>query len=826
MENADPNQPSQFVVYKFPLPKSGSIEDGYYAAAKCIVLVLLTWIISMVSAEATPGAAVPWTTYEAEDMVVSGGTVLGPQYNPIRIPAEASGRKCVQLNSTGQYIQFTNQSVATALVVRYCVPDIAGGGGADYTLSLYTNGVLAAKLPVTSKYSWLYGNYPFSNNPTAGFARNFFDEVRINGLMLNPGTIVRLQKDSTDTAIYYVIDLVDTENVPDAISQPGNSLSVTSYGAVGDGVTDCTTFFQNCINAANSQNKSVWLPSGAYLITGTINLYSNTQIKGAGMWYSKLVGSPSLYTTASRRVNLNGSGSNIKLSDFAIVGCLNYRNDSEGNDGLGGSFGTGSSIARIWVEHTKAAAWIFNSSGLVVDSCRFRDTLADGINVNYAMQNTVVTNCTARGTGDDCFAIWPAPNIGNYTPANNVITHCTGQLPFLANGGAIYGGANNRIEDSLFSDLPYGAGILFSTTFPVSFTFSGTNVAQRCDVIRCGGYDGGYGWRSAVQIVMDNYNGISGLNLNNLNILDSISSALSILGSAGPLTNATASGVNISGYNLNNNSGEHAWWARCLNGCPSGSLTVSNSVVPEYQNDSSTFAFYFISNIAQVTVRANVTNAAFLVDGASYTNSNTFNWTSGSSHTVVASNLQSAGIDTRYVWDSWSDGGAISHLVSPAASTNFTVNFSTQFHLTLNAAPGGSVSPVSLWTNSGLALSISATPSNEFAFSRWSGIGSGSYSGSDNPTTIILNGPVVENAAFLPPTHSITGLSVNVSNGVLLTYGTEPGFPYHVETTTSLAPPAWAALSGSITNAVGTSVTFTDTNPQTGAQRFYRAASP
>lgn len=768
----------------------------------------------------------PWTTYEAEDVLISGGTVMGPQYNPNRIPAEASGRKCVQLNGTGQYIQFTNQSTATALVVRYCVPDTGAGGGADYTLSLYTNGVLAAELPVTSKYSWLYGNYPFSNNPTTGFARNFFDEVRINGLALSPGTLVRLQKDSTDTASFYDIDLIDVENVPPALSQPANSLSVAGYGAVGDGVTDCTTFFQNCINGAISQNKSVWIPAGAYLITGTLNLYSNTKMNGAGMWYSKLAGSPSLYTTPSRRVNLNGSGNNIELSDFAIVGCLNYRNDSEGNDGLGGSFGTGSSISRIWIEHTKAAAWIFNSSGLVVDSCRFRDTLADGINVNYAMQNTVVTNCTARGTGDDCFAIWPAPSSGNYAPGNNVITHCTGQLPFLANGGAIYGGANNRIEDSLFSDLTYGCGILFSTTFPVSFTFSGTNVAQRCDVIRCGGYDGGYGWRSAVQIVMDNYNGISGLNLTNLNITDSISSGLSILGNAGPLTNAVATSVNMPNYNLNNISGEHAWWAKCINGCPIGSLTVSNSVVPEYQNDSGTFAFYFVSNSVPVTVQASVADATFQVDGSTYTNIQAFNWMSGSSHILATSNSQSAGMDTRYLWASWSDGGAISHLVSPTVTTNLTANFTTQYYLTLNAGLGGSVMPTGRWTNSGLALSISATPSNAFSFRNWAGTGSGSYSGNANPAIITLNGPITEAATFLPPIHSITELSANVSNGVSLTYDTEPGFSYHVETTTNLASTTWAALSGSTNNAGGASATFTDTNPNTGAQRYYRAASP
>jgi hypothetical protein len=827
VQKANFNQRPEFAIYRLVRSADpGSIADGYAKTAICVVLAFFIWIVSVLSAEATPGAAVPWTTYEAEGMLVGGGTVLGPQYIPIRIPVEASGRKCVQLNATGQYIQFTNQSTATALVVRYCVPDTAFGGGADYTLSVYTNGVLAAKLPVTSKYSWLYGNYPFSNNPTAGFGRNFFDEARTNGLTLNPGTVVRLQKDASDTASYYIIDLVDTENVPAALSQPANSLSVIGYGAVSDGVTDCTAFFQSCINTANSQNKSVWVPSGTFLITGTLNLYSNTRMNGAGMWYSELAGSPSLYSTPSRRVNLNGAGSNISLSDFAILGFLNYRNDSEGNDGVGGSFGTGSSISRLWIEHTKAAAWIINSSGLLVDSCRFRDTLADGINVNYAMQNTVVTNCTARGTGDDCFAIWPAPSSGNYTPGNNVITHCTGLLPFLANGGADYGGANNRIEDSLFVDIPYGCGLLFSTTFPVSFTFSGTNVAQRCDVIRCGGYDSGYGWRSAVQFVMDNYNGISGINLNNLNIIDSISSGLTILGSAGPLTNATASSVNIANYNLNNISGEHAWWAKCLNGCPSGRLIVSNSVVPEYQNDSSTFAFYFVSNRVQVTVQANVAGATFLADGTTYTNANLFNWASGSSHTLAASNSQSAGTDMRYVWDSWSDAGAISHSVSPASSMNLTVNFKTQYHLSLNPGPGGGVSPVSLWTNSGMAVSISATPSNEFYFSSWSGTGSGSYSGSSNPTMITLNGPIMENAAFLPPTNSITGVSVDFSNGVLLTYDTQPGFSYHVETTTNLAPPNWAALPGSTTNAAQKSATFTDTNPYTGAQRFYRTASP
>jgi hypothetical protein len=316
------------------------------------------------------------------------------------------------------------------------------------------------------------------------------------------------------------------------------------------------------------------------------------------------------------------------------------------------------------------------------------------------------------------------------------------------------------------------------------------------------------------------------VNLNNLNILDSISSGFSVLGSAGPLLNAMAINVNIPNDNLNNISGEHAWWAKCVNGCPGGGLTVSNSVVPEYQNDSGTFVFNFISNSVPVTVQANVANASFSVDGTAYTNAHKFTWPTGSTHTLATTNSQSVGAGTRYIWSSWSDNGDVSHLVSPTSGTNFTANFTTQYYLTLNAGAGGSVSPVGIWTNSGVILSISATPSNTFSFRNWSGTGSGSYSGGANPATITLNGPITENAVFLPPTHSITGLSANVSNGISLTYDTEPGFSYHVETTTSLVQPIWAALSGSTINATGTSATFTDTNPYTDAQRFYRAVSP
>lgn len=212
--------------------KSVSSNREFIWPARLIAFVVLS-IVFTHSARAFSGATVPWTTYEAEDMTNGGGTILGPQYGPNVVASESSGRQAVKLTGTGQYVEFTNQAAANAIVMRYCVPDTANGAGADSTMSLYRNGSFVQKLPVTSKYSWRYGNYTFSNTPGDGSPRNFYDEVRLNGLTLNPGDTVRIQKDADDTAAYCIVDLVDLENVAAPLTAPANSLSIASYGAVG-----------------------------------------------------------------------------------------------------------------------------------------------------------------------------------------------------------------------------------------------------------------------------------------------------------------------------------------------------------------------------------------------------------------------------------------------------------------------------------------------------------------------------------------------------------------------------------------------------------------
>jgi hypothetical protein len=150
----------------------------------------------------------------------------------------------------------------------------------------------------------------------------------------------------------------------------------------------------------------------------------------------------------------------------------------------------------------------------------------------------------------------------------------------------------------------------------------------------------------------------------------------------------------------------------------------------------------------QVTVQTSPAGLAFSVDGATYTSTQTFSWTSGSTHTIAAAAPQNGAPGVRYAWMNWTGGGAMSHTVAPATNKTYTANFRTQYQLTMSRGTGGKVSPSSGWKNSGSIVSISATPNSGYSFGNWTGSGNHSYSGTNNPASITMNEPITETATF------------------------------------------------------------------------------
>lgn len=421
------------------------------------------------------GATVPYTTYQAQDGDTNAET-LGPGREFRTVEAEASERQAVRLSDTGDHVEFELTEDADALVVRYSVPDTADGTGERHTLGLYADGEKVEDLELTSEYSWVYGEYPYTNNPEEGGAQRFFDDSRFRVAPLPAGTTLRLEKDSDSTAEYYDIDLVETEVVPEPLESPEDFVDLTDHGA-GSG-SDDTEALRSAIAEARSEGTGVWVPEGEFTISDRIEVEGVT-VSGAGPWYSVLHG-------LDGRGGFMATGSDVVITDLMIDGDNRYRDDAGFDAAFEGNFGTGSLIQNVWIEHTKVGLWAdHGTDGLLALGLRIRNTFADGVNLHGDVRNTEVRQSVVRNTGDDALAMWSDGS----AVTDSAFAFNTVSTPLLGNGAGIYGGHGNRVEDNLFSDTLTGSsGIAVGTRFdPVPL--SGETVLQRNTLTRTGGYE-------------------------------------------------------------------------------------------------------------------------------------------------------------------------------------------------------------------------------------------------------------------------------------------------------------------------------------------------
>ncbi|MGH7615450.1 MAG: M6 family metalloprotease domain-containing protein [Gemmatimonadales bacterium] len=131
---------------------------------------------------------------------------------------------------------------------------------------------------------------------------------------------------------------------------------------------------------------------------------------------------------------------------------------------------------------------------------------------------------------------------------------------------------------------------------------------------------------------------------------------------------------------------------------------------------------------ALTLVQASDTTVPILVDGAPY---NVFRdlFDDGSSHTIAVTDSQLSGSGrTRFTFQSWSDGGAISHQVTGSvAGASYTATLA-QAHLlnvTVNANGSVSYSPAAdssgTFVPQGTPVTLTATPTPPFVFGGWTG---------------------------------------------------------------------------------------------------------
>ncbi|WP_350279452.1 discoidin domain-containing protein [Kribbella sp. HUAS MG21] len=553
------------------------------------------------------GANMPYDHLEAEDASVGGGAaVVGPNRTIGDLAGEASGRRAVTLNTNGAYVEFTTRASTNTLVTRFSIPDSAGGGGQSSSLSVYVNGTFAKSLPLTSKYSWLYGAEASPNNsPGSGPARHIYDEANLMFDQTYPaGTKIRLQKDPANTTTYS-IDFVDTEAVT-ALPNPGAGF-VTPAGFTHQDV-------QNALDRVRQDTtlQGVYLPAGEYQTSSKFTIYGRAvKVVGAGPWFTRFV-APQNQSNTDVGFDAQSSANGSTFSGFSYFGNYDSRNDGPGK--VFNFAGTSNmTIDNLWVEHQMCLYWGANTDNSVIRNTRIRNTFADGVNMTNGSSGNTVSNNEARSTGDDSFALFNATDNGGGEVRDNVFENLSAMLTWRAAGFAVYGGTNNVFRNLYAADMLTYPGITISSLdfgIPMNgFGATPPTQFQNASVVRAGGHFWGNQTFPGVWIYSAT-KVFQGIRVSDLDVVDPTYSGIMFQTDyvgGNPLfpvadtifTNTTISGARKSGDAFDAKSG-YAIWANELPEPGEGpargevtfnNLTLTNNAV-DIHNPTTTFTIH------------------------------------------------------------------------------------------------------------------------------------------------------------------------------------------------------------------------------------------
>jgi hypothetical protein len=195
----------------------------------------------------------------------------------------------------------------------------------------------------------------------------------------------------------------------------------------------------------------------------------------------------------------------------------------------------------------------------------------------------------------------------------------------------------------------------------------------------------------------------------------------------GAVVNITATPNN--GFNFVN------WTGTVAN--PNAAATTVTMSAPR----SVTANFSALSAVS-ITVPAGV---SFSLNSVNYTGSQTVNLAPGQ-YVLATTTPQTLGAGTRAQFVNWSDGGAITHLITVGATAlSITGNFTTQHQLTTTAGTGGTVTPASGFFDANSQVPLTATPNSGFVFAAWTGPVLTPNAAS---TTVTMTGPTTVSASF------------------------------------------------------------------------------
>jgi hypothetical protein len=321
------------------------------------------------------------------------------------------------------------------------------------------------------------------------------------------------------------------------------------------------------VAAAGSAYTGVWIPPGRFYVRGTVVVPSGATIRGAGIWYAKLVAvdtappepatNPATGLSGIASVSgdlrfIAGSGgtADATISDLALFGNVTQRDvvDRFTPIGVDGAFST-STFERIWIEHySQGVVMNGSANGDTISELRVRGTLADGIDLFGDTSNTTISNSKTRGTGDDGFAVWSQS--ATTVSTGNLVTGDLAELPWFGDGFGVYGGTKATLTDDTAIDTLSGAGYKLATTFvapslPSTFVMTDVFVSNGT-LVRCGG--NAFAQHTGALQIGPELESIAGMIVDRMTIEDPTFAAVDIrvISSIGPVASPGSVGVALA----------------------------------------------------------------------------------------------------------------------------------------------------------------------------------------------------------------------------------------------------------------------------------------
>jgi Ca2+-binding RTX toxin-like protein len=176
------------------------------------------------------------------------------------------------------------------------------------------------------------------------------------------------------------------------------SISITDFGAVGDGKTDNRAAIQKAIDTAKQTGQSVTVPAGTFVHQGLLKLDGVDMAGAGGASVLKAVGS------GDQSVELTGNGAS--LSNITLDSDATSRGTKNTNAKILVNAATNFDVDHVTILNSfSAGMMIYGSSEGQIVSNTVQDTNADSIHMTGGSHDILVQGNLVQRAGDDGIAV-------------------------------------------------------------------------------------------------------------------------------------------------------------------------------------------------------------------------------------------------------------------------------------------------------------------------------------------------------------------------------------------------------------------------------------